>query len=487
MTFDKKKIIGGVLGVVIGFAFPLGCMAAGGIAGLSTQALLTLGILLWAIVWWVFSVLPEFATGLIMAALFIVVAGVNSQTVFSAFATSTWWLLMSAFALGLGMKSCGLMRRMALAIVRVFPATFRSQTLALFAAGTLLGPFIPSTTAKCAMLTPLAFDMGKALGFKPQDKQMTGLFASSFVGVRNVSLLIISASVTGYAMLATLPSDVQASFDILHWALAAAVWFIVSTVLNYLLVQLLYGKRGSKRGSAANEPGDASADASADSDAAANKIADEKPGPMTLHEKQMCVIAVAALVLWATEPLHHIASFIVGLVAVVAMVACGIVTRQTFKSGVAWDSLVFIGLTLGLAPVFSEVGLNDWIVATCGPIVQQFAANPFVLVLGAAIITLIIRFLIVSEITYLNLFMAFAAPIAISMGVSPWVIAFAAYTADVVWFGMYQNPTYMAAFYSVDGQMVKHGSMSLYCLFYHLIGLVALAASVPYWQLLGLL
>lgn len=137
----------------------LGCAAAGAlvaavliatcpIPGLSYQATAVLGILIMAIVWWITGVLPEFVTAVVMAVLFVVVAGISVGATFSTFASSTWWLLLSAFTLGVGMKTSGLMRRIALAIVRKFPRTFRCQVIAQLVTGTVLGPLIPSLAVK---------------------------------------------------------------------------------------------------------------------------------------------------------------------------------------------------------------------------------------------------------------------------------------------------------------------------------------------------
>ena len=68
-----------------------------------------------------------------------------------------------------------------------------------------------------------------------------------------------------------------------------------------------------------------------------------------------------------------------------------------------------------------------------------------------------------------------------------WIVGFAVYAMVNPWFMKYQNPIYMAAFYSVDGRMVDHAPMAAYCGVYMAICLAGLMVSVPYWQTLGLL
>ena len=548
----------------------LGCAAAGAlvaalliatcpIPGLSYQATAVLGILIMAIVWWITGVLPEFVTAVVMAVLFVVVAGISVGATFSTFASSTWWLLLSAFTLGVGMKTSGLMRRIALAIVRKFPRTFRCQVIAQLVTGTVLGPLIPSLAVKGAMLAPLAMSIGDELGYERQGKRATGLFAAMLVGIRTVAPTIVSVSVTGYALMATLPADVQEQFNMASWFVAALPWLVVVLALNYFLIMGMYG-RGEKAGSsseAVGAPGNAQsleqsslrcgtrfvgAAECADSRqgealgtvgapgnaqsleqsslrcgtrfVGAAECADSKQdeaensagepsrgrtdlndnqsipdclGPLSAVEKRMLAIILVTVVLWATEPFHHISAMAVGLAALVFMFVLKVIDVPAFKSGVNWTSLLFIGIALGLGSVFAEAGLNDWVMQTCGPAFQALAGNPYLLVLGIGVITVVLRFLIVSEVAYLNLLMAFLVPMAASVGVNPWVLGFSAYALVIAWFAKYQSPIYLAAFYAVDGKMAKHSELAKYCGVYLATCLVGLAVSVPYWQWMGLL
>ena len=516
----------------------LGCAAAGAlvaavliatcpIPGLSYQATAVLGILIMAIVWWITGVLPEFVTAVVMAVLFVVVAGISVGATFSTFASSTWWLLLSAFTLGVGMKTSGLMRRIALAIVRKFPRTFRCQVIAQLVTGTVLGPLIPSLAVKGAMLAPLAMSIGDELGYERQGKRATGLFAAMLVGIRTVAPTIVSASVTGYALMATLPADVQEQFNMASWFVAALPWLVVVLVLNYFLIMGMYGRGEASACDAVEDspsdtvgaPGNAQSleqsslrcgtrfvgaaecadsrrdeaeSSAAESSRGGANEGDSKPipdglGPLSAVEKRMLAIILMTVVLWATEPFHHISAMAVGLAALVFMFVLKVIDVPAFKSGVNWTSLLFIGIALGLGSVFAEAGLNDWVMQTCGPAFQALAGNPYLLVLGIGVITVVLRFLIVSEVAYLNLLMAFLVPMAASVGVNPWVLGFSAYALVIAWFAKYQSPIYLAAFYAVDGKMAKHSELAKYCGAYLATCLAGLVVCVPYWQWMGLL
>ena len=467
-TFPKR-VFGAVLGVAIGVAFALFCPDV----GLSQQGVRCLAILMGAIVWWIAGVMPEYATGILMVILFYVCAGVGVDVSMSAFASSTWWLLVAAFSLGASMKACGLMRRMALAILRVFPATFRAQTAGLVAVGTLLGPLIPSLSAKTSMISPIALAIGDAMGYERKGEKMQGMFLAMFTGIRTIGPAVISSSIIGYGLLALYPADVCAQFDMAHWFVAALPWFLIVSVLNYGALQVFYGRDDDALASGARNEAEAPAV--------------ERPGPMSMHEKQMLVIILVTVAAWVLEPLHGIASHIVAMTAMVATVACGILDKQTFKTGINWEPLVFMGTVFGLSSVFAQAGIGEWVVGACGPLFETLTSNSYLFVIGIGLSTVLLRFLIVSEMAYINIVMVFLVPLALSCGINPWVVGMAIFTMVNPWFALYQNPVYLAGFYAVDGEMGRHADIAKYCLPYTLFCLIGLIASVPYWQWMGLL
>ena len=473
-----KRIVGAIAGVVVtvlmAFLFRP--------EGLGERGCFVLAILAGAIVWWICAVLPEFATALIMVALFALVGQVPATSGFSFFSNPIWWLLVGAFSIGLGMKETGLLERMALAIVSRFPSSFTAQVIGFFACGTILGPLIPSMAAKASLLAPLAMEVGDLRGYRRQGRQATGLFLAMFTGVQTAAPAFISSSIVGYTLLAIYPAQVQAQFDFVHWFVSALPWFVPMAVLNLVALALIYRPRRK----------DATADSEPTSEIAAEPSEDElmakrrELGRMSLDERRMAIITAVTVALWVTQSLHGMAAWIPAVGALVAMTACGIINKRNFGPGVGWESLIFIGVVLGLGDVFAQAGITEWIVAEFTPLVMALADNPYMLVVGIALITIAARFLIVSQTAFINIFLAFVIPIAITLGINPWVIGMASYTVINVWFVQYQNPVYLAAFYSVDGKMAKNSKLAEYCILYTVIAIVCLLIAVPFWQMMGL-
>lgn len=453
---EKEKKIFALIGVLLGIGTPF----LPQLSFLSLQARFALGILCWAIIWWIAKVLPEYVTALVMAVLMIVCAKVPGQTVLSPFSGATWWLLLAAFGLSQGMLKSGLLHRISVKLLAIFPRTFQGQVLGLMAVGTATAPFIPSLSAKAAILAPLAMGISDSMGYKEASKQSAGLFLAMLVGLRNAAPLFISASVLGYAFLGQYPEVIQQQFGMLKWFVAALPWFLIVSVANYIALTSLY----SPKEAVVN-----------------NHITESSLPPMSAQEHRMLLIMFATVILWITEPLHGVAAYLVAIGALAITSTFGILDRSSFRTDITWDSLVFIGIALSLSPTFAYLGIDTWVVSLCAPAVTKLASNPYLLITGIGVLTVLLRFVIVSELAFVSIFMVFLVPLSVGLGINPWVIGMAVYCLVNPWFVMYQNPVYMAAYYAVDGRMAEHSVSAKYCFLYILVCLLGLILSVPYW------
>ena len=85
---------------------------------LTRDAMRTLGILLSAISLWIGGVGHECAVAMLMCGLFSALAHIPIQIIFGAFNGSIVWIQIGGFILGAAMSSCGLLRRVALLLLR---------------------------------------------------------------------------------------------------------------------------------------------------------------------------------------------------------------------------------------------------------------------------------------------------------------------------------------------------------------------------------
>lgn len=463
---DIRKGLAALAGIIIGAAVA----AYPPIEGLDPSAMCALGILSWAIAWWVFDVIPEYAVSILMCTFFVVFGLVPTETAFSSFAGSTFWMLLGALGLGVGISDSGLLVRIALYILRIFPQNFKGKIIGLLGVGVITAPFVPSLTAKVVMLAPITEAMSDALGYKRKGREASALFLAMFTGVRNMAPVFLSASVMGYLLLGFYPAPVQAQFTMGYWFLSALPWGIIMSILNYFSIIFMFKpeKQQTAEGNYIDE-----------------RIAEL--GPMKKKERIMLAIIILTVLLWAAEPWHGIASHLVALLGLCLTLSLKVIDREAFRSLIAWDSLIFICAVLNLTPVFKILHINEWILAMFNPVMQQLTGNPYLFILGIALITVIVRFVIISEMAFISIFMVFLVPLVMQAGINPWVAGIVVYVMVTPWFVLYENSLFLAAHYSVNGEMVEFSKMSRFCIIYLANSLIALLLSVPYWQYLHLL
>lgn len=459
-----KKIVPGISGILLGLI-----CAISPIPGLTLQARFALAILSWAIVWWVGKVVPDFVTAMLMGVLFCLVSKVPMSTVCSAFSGSTWWLLFSAFGLSLGVERCGVLRRLSARIIKLFPQNFIGQCIGLTVIGFFSAPFIPSLSAKSSMLAPLAFRISNAMGYPCRSKQAAGLFLAMLTGIRTPALLFISASPIGYALLAQYSPALQEQFTMGRWFLSALPWFLFVTSATLFVIYFRYRPHRS--------PNTTFVESSA---------GDSLP-PMTQREKTMTVIISAALFLWVTESLHGLPAHLVAMAALCVTIGTGVLPAEDFFRNMNWGSVLFIGFALGIAPVFNALEIDQWIIQAFVPLLSSnLTADPIVFLLLTAALTILLRFIIVSEMAFINIILVVLLPLSLELGINPWVVGFTVYAVISPFFFIYQNPVYMAAFHSVRGEMATHRQISAFCPVYLLICTLGILFSIPFWMLAGI-
>ena len=226
---SKKRIVCLALGVIAAIAFFLIPPPA----GLTAEAMQGIGILLCGIIWMVGAVFPDFAVMIAMLAAWVVLKILPFATAFSAFSGTSFWLLLGAMVIGVAGSKSGLLMRIALAVLRVFPANFQGQVLALLTSGLIISPLVPSTAAKAAIMGPIAKQISDTMGYENQSRGSAGLFYAYFTGFTCFGPIFLSGSFIAYSMLGAMPEGFE-GVTWIQWAYYALPWSIVMIVLSYL-------------------------------------------------------------------------------------------------------------------------------------------------------------------------------------------------------------------------------------------------------------
>lgn len=464
-AIDYKKWAGGLAGLVLAIVIARSTPPE----PLNLNSMIFLGTFACAVLWWLVELIPDYATCLLMCASWAVLKVVPFSTAFAAFGGETFWLLVGALGIGLGVAESGLLDRMALKIMSLFPVGFRGMTSAMYAVGMVINPLIPSVTAKVSITAPFAKAIGDKMGFADESEGMGGLFAAMFMSAGVLYPIFLSASLFNYVLVGLMPKEVAPGITWMSWLGVSWVWGLVVIGLGYMAVQTLYRPKETRT----MDPGFVTAELA-------------KLGGLSRKEKIVAVILAAALGMWITERLHGISAAQVAVIALVLMLAANIFDRAAFRSKIGWDSICFIGGILNLAALFPILKIDRWIGAAIGPYLQPLMSNIYLFIVVLCLLLLVIRFILVSQAASLTLFIVLLAPLATALHIHPLIPAFVVLTSINLWNAPYQNTTFLAAFYA-SGGMVRHSQTIKMSLAYAAINILALLASVPLWRMMGML
>lgn len=186
-----------------------------------------------------FEVLPLTVPALLMPAAWCV-SGVPTATAFAGFVNNTFWLIVGGFVLANGLEECGLLKRIAFAIIKRMSGSFNKLLFALYFVGVIIS--IMAVGNGYTVVIPLAFGICKSLNLKRGEESalimMTAGFActTSKLFVYNPNYLSLAeAGVTEYFP----------DFQVLYPDLTILNWpfLVVSLFMIYLMTKITHSSK----------------------------------------------------------------------------------------------------------------------------------------------------------------------------------------------------------------------------------------------------
>jgi len=283
------------------------------------------------------------------------------------------WLVVGAFMIAGAVASTGLGTRVALMLVAAWGRSLLGLGYAQCAAELLLGPVVPSNTARGGgILAPICASLCRALDSHPgRGPERAGTYLT-LVGA-HANLVTAAMFLTGMAangLVAAAALDVYGvRFDWGTWALGALVPGLVSlALLPWLLARLAPptltdGRPAQRR---------ARAELSA-------------LGPWSRDERIMAGVFVLLLVLWSTKAWHGMGTAHVAWLGLAVLVLSGAARWDAILAEAAvWDTLVWLGGLLSLADGLREHGVVAWFADAVRTHAEGLSMLPTLLVLALA-------------------------------------------------------------------------------------------------------
>lgn len=463
---NTKKLIGGILGIAIAIAFSLITPPE----GLTPVAMRAFGLLMGALVWMVIGVMQEYITLLLLCTAWVITGCVPFDFSFASFSAPTLWLLMMALVLGAAVAHCGLLKRLSLSVMRLFPGSLKGMMFGVTAAGVVVSPLIPSGTARLAVAGPIVKDMSEQMGYENQSKGATAMFTALYTGFNCTSCVFLSASFLGYTVLNYLPKEIRGDVTWMFWFLTALPWSVVMLIGTTALCYFYYNPRDGR---------------TLDKNFIMERI--KCLGAWTKNEKITMAILTLCLAFWMTEKLHGISAAIISILAVCLLLIFRVMGEAEFRSKVAWDIIIFIGCMNQVGAVLGKLGINAWIGGKLGPLLIPLMSNTFLFVLALCLIVFLTRIIVCSWVAVMTIYSVLLVPLAMQIGMHPFIPAFITYCCVNMFVVKWQNLPYISSL-AVVGNMVDHNKNCIpYGIFYCVTCIIGFLVSIPFWKMSGLI
>ncbi len=456
-------------GVILGLAAGVGIALTPPLQGLDVTSMHMLGLLMWAVIFWVFDLFPDYVVGIGLMIGWIVFDMVPAEVAVSGFTTSPFFLIIGVLGMTASLQSSGLLFRLALYILRSFPLTYRGQALGLALSGTGITTSIPDTTSGTAIAGPIILALSDSLGYTRRSNGSAGLAMSALLGFGQMSPFFLTGAAENLLAWGLLTESARLEITWGGWFLAALPLALVTFGLAFTTTMLLFPPEFQptiSRGLIHTQI--------------------EALGPLSQAEIINAGVVIGAMVGWISAPYHGVDVAWVAMSGLALLLATNLLDRATFRSGINWDFLFYLGAVLSLTSVVRKLGIDAWIIHQLTPLLEPLTASParFLLMMTLAIFAA--RFILPS-FPLVSLLTVTIVPIAANAGIQPQALLLVICTSVAIWFLPYQSTCYLALYFGTKEKAFSHSQVRLLAWSYGAIYLLAVLAAIPYWRWMGLI
>lgn len=441
-------------------------------AGLSLPAWRLFALYIGAILGLMLRPAPEPAVMLIVIAISSIFFK-NTAVVLAGFASTTAWLVFSAFMLGQAFVETGLGKRIAYLLIDKFGRTTLGLGYVAAVTDMIISPATPSNTARTGGLVyPIFRSIAVTLDSHPgPTSRRLGAYLSLLIYQISITTASMFLTASAVNLLATTFAKSILKVEI-SWLMWAQGIFPVSLLMLIMLPYIIYKLYPPEL-------------KEIDNHAIAQKGLKEM-GPITRREKTLAVLFVLAVIGWATGTITKIDATAVAIGFVAACLATGVVNwGQLLASHGAWSTLMWYGAIISFADGLTKAGFFAWLTKVLAANISFAGYSPYVIIIGLMALSLPTRYFFASQApfntTMLPLFFTLGAvagvppiPLAFALG------AFATYGCLLTHYGNAVAPVLFGPGYVDQATWWKIGTLITL-----LSGVVFMTVGMAYWKLLG--
>ncbi|MGI8618284.1 MAG: SLC13 family permease [Gemmatimonadaceae bacterium] len=372
-------------------------------------------------IWWITEAIPIAATALLPIVLFPLLGIATVAEATAPYSNPVIYLFLGGFLIAMALESCGLHRRMAVAILGVVGTRPANLILGFMIATAFISMWV-SNTASVVMMLPMATSviaLARGAGEAPRDAEGRAFDGALLLGVA------YAASIGGLGtLIGTPPNALLAGFmsqtygvdiSFLEWMLFGVPIVVIGVPFAWLLLTKWLHRLGS-------EP-----------IAGGSAMLDEERrvlGPITRAEWTVGAIAALTALAWVTSPIIErripavtdagiaIAGALLMFIVPLALRPRRVALTWAQAERLPWSVLILFGGGLSLAAAIQDTGLAAWIGGGLGAL----AGWPVFAVLVAVTAVVILLSELASNTATAAAFLPVAASLAVAIGADPMLL-----------------------------------------------------------------
>ena len=393
---------------------------------------LVLGILIWHLpipwdmtpdAWHLFAIFITAIIGVLLEALSIFTASVialvavvllrvlTPEQAYSGFSESFILLILAAFLVAKGVIKSGLGRRIAFLLIRRFGKSTLNLGYCIVVTDTIIGPTIPSNTARSGIMYPITHALSLDTGSlpTPEGRKRTGTYLMmTYIAGQTISSALWLTGMAANPVGVGIAAQFGVNMNFGNWFFVASVPCLIALVLIPWVLYKLYPPEDKHTPEAP--------------EIASNAL--NEMGPMSTKEWIMGGTFFGMILLWAFSPVLDINLAIVAFLGLAILILANVYTLEDIRQGGgdALETYVWFAILYMMSTQLNDMGFMKILGAQLATYISDY--NWVTVYIILTLLYIVIHYLFVSQTAHLLALYAVFLQVAVTAGVPAALMAF---------------------------------------------------------------